>query len=236
MNQYVTPIRGAVAALLLFCAAGSAQPPKVPGKVLAGPGGRAVVEIEIPAGKTVAWKAAFADEDCFLDELKPLRADTVRLIVLPSKAGVYRVVLWSGLAAGDSAVLVIDATDGKAPEPKPKPDPEPEPEPKPQPKPDDNPLKSAAWLIVVEETAQRTPETAKVLGDLNYWEGLETKGFKRKFYDKDSAEAKAKNYPAMVAGTDLPALLVLDASGKKLTAVKLPKSTAEIDSLLKGGK
>lgn len=95
--------------------------PKVPAKVLMSPNGRAVVEIELEKEKPAAWRSAFADEDCFVDELRPLRPNTIRLIVLPSKAGIYRVILWDGVKVEDSVVLVIDATGGKPVPPTPDP-------------------------------------------------------------------------------------------------------------------
>lgn len=107
------------------------------------------------------------------------------------------------------------------------------PPPKPDPKPDPKPV-NAAWVIVVEETSARTPAIASVLNDLTYWNGLEARGTHWRFYDKDSPDAKAKNYPQMVAGVDLPAILLLDGTGKKLSAAKLPATTAGVDSLLKG--
>lgn len=83
----------------------------------------------------------------------------------------------------------------------------------------------AAWAIVIEETADRNTlplELSRLLGDVAFWKSLKDRGVSYRFYDKDSPDARAKNYPAMVDGVKLPALLALDKTGKKLKAVPLP--------------
>lgn len=93
------------------------------------------------------------------------------------------------------------------------------------------------WLIVIEETSERTPDAAKVLGDAAYWLAVRARGHKYRFYDKDSKEAKDLKYVAKVAGVGLPALLVLDAAGDVVgTPGPLPKTTAGIDALIGGAK
>lgn len=95
---------------------------------------------------------------------------------------------------------------------------------------------AAAWVIVVEETMARTPAVAAVLSDSAYWSGLKAKGISWRFYDKDSADAKAKKYDQFAAEVGLPAVLFLDKSGKVLKKAKLPANTAGIDELMKGAK
>ena len=108
----------------------------------------------------------------------------------------------------------------------------------PQPPPDDGktdpaPKQVIAWAIVVEETSQRTADTAKVLGDLAYWQSLKAKGVDWRFYDKDSPDAKLRNFDTFGAEVGLPAVLFLAADGKKVGGFKLPKTTAEIDAKMK---
>ena len=115
--------------------------------------------------------------------------------------------------------------------PRPPPDPQPKPDPQPQ------PVTDVKWCIVVEETSQRTADTAKVLGDLAYWKGLEARGVKYRFYDKDSPEAKQNKYVEFQAEAGgLPFVLLLDSTGKKLDVFKLPVTTAELDAKIGGGK
>ena len=92
-------------------------------------------------------------------------------------------------------------------------------------------------LIVDEVEGQRTADTAKVLGDLAYWKGLEARGVKYRFYDKDSPEAKQNKYVEFQAEAGgLPFVLLLDSTGKKLDVFKLPVTTAELDAKIGGGK
>lgn len=100
------------------------------------------------------------------------------------------------------------------------------PLPPPDPKPDPIVVTTDATLIVIEESADRTPETATVLGDIAFWSGL---GVKFRFIDDDSPEAIA--YLSLVK--DRPGLIVLDKSGRKIWGGGLPRSTDEIKRLVK---
>lgn len=100
----------------------------------------------------------------------------------------------------------------------------PQPEPQPQP----TPIVSTARVIVIEETADRTPEAAAVLGDLKFWQSLPG-GFR--FYDDDSPDAIA--FVQQSADISRPTLILIDQRGKVLLSVPLPKTTAEIKALLK---
>lgn len=92
-------------------------------------------------------------------------------------------------------------------------------------------VETAAWAIVIEETMDRNTlplEQSRLLGDVTFWTGLKASGMSYRMYDKDSPDAKAKNYLDMVAGVKLPALLSLDKTGKKLRAVPLPTTAAKV--------
>jgi hypothetical protein len=98
--------------------------------------------------------------------------------------------------------------------------------PTPVPPPPPGPVVTTdAVLVVIEETAERTPAAAGVLGDIAFWNGL---GAGWRFYDDDSPDARA--YLPMVA--DRPGLIVLDKSGKKVWSGPLPKTTDEIRKLV----
>lgn len=112
---------------------------------------------------------------------------------------------------------------GKGPDPEPDPDPDPKPDPKP-----DGPY----WVIVLEETGERTPETAKILADTAFLKSLTDAGHKWRTYDEDHADAKS--FAALT--THRPALIVLTLSGEVVHTVPMPKTAAEITELLKGGK
>jgi hypothetical protein len=86
-------------------------PPKLPaaGTVKCAPGQITSVEIESDgAEKEIAWARGFSPESVYVDEGKPLRKGTARLIVSPKKAGVYYVILWT-VGEREYSTLIIDA-------------------------------------------------------------------------------------------------------------------------------
>jgi hypothetical protein len=97
------------------------------------------------------------------------------------------------------------------------------------------PKASKVYFVVVEETSKRTPDAAKVLMDMGYWQGLRAQGHDWIFYDKDSPQAIKNGYVKASEGVSLPVLLVLDpATGKPLAKpVPLPASTAGVDAIKK---
>ena len=112
---------GPILALCLAASPVLAAVPKVPGVVKTNSCDPFVVEIELPPNSVMGWAPGFAPEAAFVDEMKPLRKDTARLIVLAKQKGVFRVILWLK-GETDYIVLVIDASDIPAPkEPDPKP-------------------------------------------------------------------------------------------------------------------
>jgi len=187
------------------------------------------VTVRPHAGAKFTAAPGFGPDECLWFPGERADDGSQVFLVRPYKPGTFRVVLWSeGDKRGAYSTLVLDATGGKDDPPPPVPDPKPKPDPAPAPA---GPL----WLIVVEETGERTPETAAVLGDAAYWLALRAKGHKFRFYDRDSADAKRLGY-VKAAGDALPALVVLDATGAVVKAVKLPATTAGVDAMIGGAK
>lgn len=89
------------------------------------------------------------------------------------------------------------------------------------------------WFVVIEDTAERTQKTARVLNDVPFWDGIEAEGHRTRFYDDDAPEVAANGYLKALGAVTEPALLVLDAHGKPLRAVPLPPTTAEIETIKK---
>ena len=98
--------------------------------------------------------------------------------------------------------------------------------PGPSPQPPPIVITTDATLIVIEETADRTPETAAVLGDITFWSGL---GVKWRIYDDDSPDAVV--YLPLVK--DRPGLIVFDKTGKILWGGALPKTTDDVRKLVR---
>lgn len=147
--------------------------------------------------------------------------------VADGRSGLAELIIVPVGVKAESEVIrrLIDANSGPQPPP-----PDPKPEPNPNPKPDPKPAEpQEVWVIVVEETAQRTVDTAKVLNDTKFWNGLVARGHRFRLFDKDAPEAAgfASQMPS------LPGVLVMAKDGKKLYAGKLPKTVAELEDTLK---
>jgi hypothetical protein len=89
-----------------------------------------------------------------------------------------------------------------------------------------------AWVVVVEETSQRTPEITKIVTNAAYWQSLRDKGLNWIIYDKDQEEAASQ---VKALGGKLPGLLIQTPGdrSKVLYQGPLPESTEEIDRLTK---
>jgi hypothetical protein len=148
----------------------------------------------------------------YLYKVEAVGAGLCELLVVPA-----------GLKS-ESEVIRRLVEAGAAPMPPPRPDPQPQPQPQPAPV-----KEQAVCVVVVEETSARTPDVAKVLGDLAYWRGLTARGHKWRFYDKDAAESA--QYRAVIPA--VPGMLVMQTDGKKLWSGPLPKTTAEVSDILK---
>lgn len=130
--------------------------------------------------------------------------------------------------------LEVDAGKGPQPPPdvipapKPKPpvvDPAPVPEPKPVPK-------GPYFLVTVTESSQRTPAEAKVINDVRYWDSVRAGGDDFRHYDKDDSKAIEQGYAKAYAQLG-SCLVVVTNDGTLVRKMALPKSTAEITTLLK---
>jgi hypothetical protein len=200
--------------------------PKVPAKVLMSPNGRAVVEIQLEKDKPAAWRSAFADEDCFVDELRPLQPNTIRLIVLPSKAGIYRVILWDGVKVEDSVVLVIDATGGKPVPPTPDPV---------NPVDPVDPIKDQKlFVVLIEESAEAVGSRGAMLADKTLNDRFKEKGHKWRVADKDvvgpdgKPPADLKRFLELSKDKPLAQLFLVDEKGKIIKQMNAPKSAADM--------
>ncbi len=105
------------------------------------------------------------------------------------------------------------------------------PSPNPNPQPDIKVDTKDAWVLVVEETAERTAATAKVLQDNGYWQSLKGRGLLHGFLDDDPPTPETTANLARSKG--LPALVIVSSKGDVLHAGVLPKSVAEIDAIVK---
>lgn len=189
------------------------------------------VEVTVTStGKWVRYKSFDSSLKVFPSELLK---DPKRILVSSLEAKTYKLLAYTGNEEGgaDTEVIVTFVQKGINP---PGPNP-PTPTPNP-PTPTPNPVPvvlDGAWLIVVEETMQRTPETAQVLGDINFWKALPVAGVK--FYDPNSPDAKKYKYDVMAqqTGIPLPVMMIVDKTGKLVKASKLATETSQIRQFVK---
>ena len=85
-----------------------------------------------------------------------------------------------------------------------------------------------SYVVVIEQTEDRTPAIAKLLGQDLKTE-LEARGLRYRAYDVDSDEAK----PYKTIATTLPYLLVMLPDGKILASKPLPLPKSAFDAAVK---
>ena len=95
------------------------------------------------------------------------------------------------------------------------------------------PNKDIGWVIVVEETGDRTPETAAIFNNQGFSAGLSNRGIKWRWYDDD--EQSADKYDEVIKGIKLPVVILQEKDGTFIEAFTLPASVGEFSEKL-GGK
>lgn len=89
-----------------------------------------------------------------------------------------------------------------------------------------------AWVLLIEETGDRSVATAAIANASAYWDGLKSRQLNYRFYDYDQKEAESyRSHVDKVGG--VPALVVLNPTGKMLLARKLPANITELDKAVK---
>lgn len=112
--------------------------------------------------------------------------------------------------------------------PRPPPIPDVDPEPKPKPKPDDKTAKNVS-LSIVEDTRNRSSDTATVLNELVGWTALIDAGNDWRLYDLTTSEPAGKIAVAAAREVDKPAIVIRDKdSGTIIEVIPLPKDRDEL--------
>lgn len=93
------------------------------------------------------------------------------------------------------------------------------------------------WVVLVEESGQRTPQIAKIFGDKQYFDSLKP----HEWYTTDQNTLLGQSYIAKAkqANVALPAIFLIDTVTEQPVTIKpMPTMTAEITKLIKdnGGK
>lgn len=95
---------------------------------------------------------------------------------------------------------------------------------------------AGAWVVVVEESAERSPAAARVLTDASFWADLrDGRGLRWRFYDDDAPEAAP--YRQLAESVGLPAVLIIADQpanrGQVLGKFKLPETVEQLSAKIK---
>jgi len=91
-----------------------------------------------------------------------------------------------------------------------------------------------SWVIIIEQTEDRTPEVAALMRDLPYWKSLSGRGLKWRHYDYDSEDAKP--YRPLADEVGMPAVAIVGGQGELAGDVlaKFPmQAKDELDAKIK---
>lgn len=132
-------------------------------------------------------------------------------------------LLWLALALS-VAGLFLPARGCKFPTPGPGPGPEPEIVV--------DPAKTlGSWVLLLEETAARTPEITRVVVNETFWSGLDGRGLKYRLIDRDASAFTP--YQSLVNEVGLPCILILAPTGEVLAKEPLPATTDDLDAIVR---
>jgi hypothetical protein len=175
-------------------------------------------------GKVVKWYVVDKGLKIFPAELL---IDTKTAVVSSNKPGKYRVLAYTALAddASDPAVCTVEVV-GPVPPPVP-------PGPTPGPVPDPTPPKVDKLFVICVVPDDESPAVAKVVGDASMWVRLEKAGHRYRVWPKSSPSVAEKKLSKYVDKAGVPAVVLMSAEGKVLTASALPKTAADLEAMVK---
>ena len=201
------PILSLVVALLLAAGA-SAQSVKLPEAITVAPGRLAAITVEYD-GDDVRWRVS-SDLDVFREYDPDPRKIRLRLIGYAPGRYELSAIACKGGKLSEFAACVITVGSPVPPPPPP-------------------PSQKVAWVIVVEDAAARTVDTARVLGDTAFWTSLRARGIDWELYDAAAPAVKTNRYD-IAAGKagGLPAMVLLSSTGDVIKSIKLPATTADV--------
>lgn len=85
-----------------------------------------------------------------------------------------------------------------------------------------------AWVVIVEESSERSKETALLLQDWDWRQSLQERDINLRVYDVDQPDASS--YAAL--NLQLPAIVFVTPEGKVVSTAKLPQDKKGVESLI----
>jgi len=185
-----------------------------------------------PADAAPKWRVTASADSRAVNLTPSLPASTKwKCIVSPvGTTPVNVILLW--VESGEPFYAVFYPSMSAAPGPGPNPNPDPDPPPPPPPPP---PVPAELWGIVVEESAERTPQQAIVIAS-PVVRALFDKGEFRVVDDDMEVESAIKPYIERAKGKLLPQFYVVDAKGTIFYEGPLPATVADMQKLVAGLK
>jgi len=133
-------------------------------------------------------------------------------------------------------ILTITTAPQPPPKPEPKPDPKPQPVP-PTPEPEPTPPAPVTYeyvrLVIVEDSLNRSPETALTMNGLVTWAKFLDGGHEYRIYDKSTKEKKGKQAIEDTGVIPYPAYVLYDRqTGSAITTGALPPTFSELKAII----
>ena len=91
--------------------------------------------------------------------------------------------------------------------------------------------KPGSWVVLIEETEDRTDEIAKLINDQRWLDSLTAKQLKFRSYDDDQPEARS--YAQAIQSLGVPAVVIVSPAGDVLGKFKFPAKREDLDRLIK---
>jgi len=217
-------IRTSFALLLAVATVATAAPPKIDIPAEVRPSGQYVDFDPATDAVSVTYVGLSG-----VEPVPPNRLSDKRAFLMDTRGlepGEYAFVAVAASKTGEQTRVRFVVAIGARPKP-------PGPDPRPKPDPEPSPARTAArlWLVVIEDTAKRTPEQGKAVSspDLRKW--VESGGHELEIVSSKDSAIDANGYGPYIKTVSAPAVLLVmdrDQPGPQvpLAVVPLP-STAD---------
>jgi hypothetical protein len=192
-----------------------------------------LIILQVPDGgvlKIKQWKSPFAMAAKYADsdgDYEPRQYDQPFIwTVMAGKPGATELLLIPTVCETADEIVRRTLIVGG---PRPPPDPEPDPNPNPQPKAE------TVSVAIVEDTMQRSPETAVLLNALVGWTEFVDAGNDWRLYDRTTGEAKGKEAIAELGPIKVPAIVIRDKTTRiVLHKGPIPATIGDLKKLIGG--
>ena len=94
--------------------------------------------------------------------------------------------------------------------------------------------KVGAWVLIIEESSERSPWVARLIADREFWQSVEDRGLRWRVYDIDSAGDSRGEITKQAREVGLPALVTIDEDKEAILSIeRLPNSIDAVNESIK---